>query len=87
MNNYIQKETEMLTRNSRISIIVNRTFTVVLGFYLFTTYISAQNSSDIPLPENLVQGYPRLYITNAEKKDLQKTIKKEAWAKNVFRLT
>ncbi|CAM4273617.1 hypothetical protein [Zobellia nedashkovskayae] len=84
MNNYIQKVTEMLTRNSRISIIVNRTFTVVLGFYLFTTYISAQNSSDIPLPENLVQGYPRLYITNAEKKDLQKTIKKEAWAKNVL---
>ena len=84
MNNYIQKETKMLTRNSRISIIVIRTFTLVVGFCLFTTYISAQNSGDIPLPKNLEQGYPRLYITNSEKKDLQKTIKKEAWAKDVL---
>jgi len=40
--------------------------------------------AQIPLPSNLKQGYPRLYITEPEKKELQKTIKKEAWAKDVL---
>ncbi|WP_218017728.1 heparinase II/III family protein [Formosa haliotis] len=43
----------------------------------------AQNQSKIPLPGHLNQGYPRIYITESEKKDLQKTIKKEAWAQEV----
>ena len=45
---------------------------------------SAQESNKIPLPSNLEQGYPRLYVTQSEKKDLQKTIKKETWAKEVL---
>lgn len=44
----------------------------------------AQSTEKIPLPTNLEQGYPRLYITQDEKKDLQKTIKKETWAKEVL---
>ncbi|RTE54982.1 hypothetical protein EHW67_06375 [Arenibacter aquaticus] len=48
------------------------------------TPLLAQNTSKIPLPSNLEQGYPRLYITESEKKDLQKTIQKEPWAKAVL---
>ncbi|WP_209435192.1 heparinase II/III family protein [Maribacter forsetii] len=44
----------------------------------------AQENTKIPLPTNLEQGYPRLYITNSEKKELQKTINKETWAKDVL---
>ncbi|WP_117882438.1 hypothetical protein [Aureibaculum luteum] len=40
--------------------------------------------AQIPLPENLEQGYPRLYITQSEKKGLEKTIKNEPWAKAVL---
>ncbi|MEP5341828.1 MAG: six-hairpin glycosidase [Algibacter sp.] len=46
-----------------------------LGFWLH---------AQIPLPKNLEQGYPRLYITQDGKKDLQKTIKKEVWAQGVL---
>ncbi|MDO5971777.1 heparinase II/III family protein [Flavivirga aquimarina] len=42
------------------------------------------SQAQIPLPKNLEQGYPRLHITQEGKKDLQKTIKKEAWAKQVL---
>ncbi|MBJ2175955.1 hypothetical protein JBL43_16995 [Aureibaculum sp. A20] len=53
---------------------------VILILTLFGRWAYAQ----IPLPENLEQGYPRLYITQSEKKDLEKTIKKEPWAKAVL---
>ncbi|MCG9792852.1 hypothetical protein [Flavobacterium algicola] len=41
--------------------------------------------AQIPLPQNLEQGYPRIYITQKGKKDLQKTIKQEAWAQEVLK--
>lgn len=48
------------------------------------TYLChAQQGKTIPLPKNLEQGYPRLHITQGEKKDLEKTIKKEEWAQEV----
>lgn len=50
----------------------------------FSNTISAQNSAKIPLPKNLEDGYPRMYITSSGKKDLQKTIKKETWAQGVL---
>lgn len=56
-----------------------------LGVYmilLLTTSVSF--SQEIPLPTNLEQGYPRLYITSQGKKDLIKTIKKEVWAQEVL---
>lgn len=40
--------------------------------------------AQIPLPQNQEQGYPRLYITQNEKEDLQKTIQKETWAQKVL---
>ena len=46
--------------------------------------VHAQDAKEIPLPEKLEQGYPRIYITQSEKKDLQKLIKKEAWAQDVL---
>ena len=39
----------------------------------------------IPLPKNLEQDYPRLYVTKDGKKDLEKTIKKETWAQDVLK--
>lgn len=47
---------------------------------LFIDFIDAQ----IPLPTNLEQGYPRLYVSDSGKKGLKKTIKKEAWATDVL---
>lgn len=47
-------------------------------------WIIAQEATKIPLPENLEQGYPRLYITQAEKANLEKTIQQEAWAQEVL---
>lgn len=40
--------------------------------------------AQIPLPKNLESGYPRIYTTSAGKKELKKTIKKEAWAQEVL---
>ena len=67
--------------------IAARTFILVTSLCFFTGYLSAQNTetAKIPLPENLKQGYPRLYITDSEKKGLLKTIQKEAWAKDVLK--
>lgn len=48
------------------------------------SWITAQETTRIPLPENLEQGYPRLYITQAEKSDLEKTIQQEVWAQEVL---
>ncbi|ALJ06756.1 hypothetical protein APS56_06040 [Pseudalgibacter alginicilyticus] len=48
-------------------------------------WLNAQEINKIPLPTNLEQGYPRLYVTESGKKDLEKTIKKEAWAKDVLK--
>ncbi|MRT93777.1 hypothetical protein [Ancylomarina sp. 16SWW S1-10-2] len=45
----------------------------------------AQDTNIIPLPENLHEGFPRLYITQDEKGDLEKTIQKEVWAKDVLK--
>ena len=64
--------------------ITNSTFTLVWSLCLCTTFLAAQNSAPIPLPKNLEQGYPRMYINNSEKAALQKTIKKEDWAKEVL---
>ena len=74
----------MVSKTNIDSGIIARTFSLVFFFCLFTINSIAQNTTKIPLPTNLEQGYPRIYITNSEKKDLQKTIKKEAWAKEVL---
>lgn len=42
------------------------------------------NAQQIPLPENLEQGYPRIFTTEAEKADLELTILQEEWAQNVL---
>ncbi|MBX2876825.1 MAG: hypothetical protein KTR30_32205 [Saprospiraceae bacterium] len=46
-------------------------------------WVQAQNSGRIPLPTHLVHTFPRLYITQDEKQDLEKTIGEEDWAKEV----
>ena len=67
-------QTEIIKTNDR---------KVLYLFFLFCHFLFAQKNVKIPLPQNLEQGYPRLYITQSEKKSLEKTIKKEAWAKEV----
>ncbi|CDF78746.1 heparinase [Formosa agariphila KMM 3901] len=57
-------------------------FALVLG--CVCTTMSGQNQDKIPLPSQLEQGYPRIYISQSEKKDLQKNIKKEDWAAEVL---
>ncbi|WP_199269848.1 hypothetical protein [Algibacter sp. L1A34] len=57
---------------------------IFLVFALFNSMLIAQTLDKIPMPTNLEQGYPRLYITQEGKKDLEKTIKKESWAKDVL---
>lgn len=44
----------------------------------------AQDSFTFPIPENLPEGYPRIYLTQSEKNELEKTIQKEDWAKEVL---
>ncbi|GAA3650130.1 heparinase II/III family protein [Flavivirga jejuensis] len=48
-------------------------------------FIGTRLPAQIPLPNNLEQGYPRIYITQKGKKDLQKTIKQETWAQEVLK--
>ncbi|MCG1037430.1 hypothetical protein [Polaribacter sargassicola] len=52
--------------------------------FVLVIKLEAQTNADIPVPTNLEQGYPRLYITESGKKDLKKTIKKESWATDVL---
>lgn len=44
----------------------------------------AQESTKIPIPSTLPQGYPRIHITESGKEDLEKTINNEDWAKQVL---
>ncbi|WP_372772909.1 six-hairpin glycosidase [Mangrovibacterium sp.] len=57
---------------------------VVIILFTLGGWVKAQESKPIPLPENLEQGYPRIYITQAEKADLEKTIQNEEWAQEVL---
>lgn len=56
------------------------TIFILIGSISYTQ----KKSSAIPLPKNLEQEYPRLYISQEGKKDLQKTIKNEAWAHEIL---
>ena len=46
--------------------------------------LHAQENVQIPIPGNLEQGYPRIYITQGEKSQLENTIQQEEWAKDVL---
>ncbi|WP_297089404.1 six-hairpin glycosidase [uncultured Draconibacterium sp.] len=50
----------------------------------FFSLVNAQETIQIPLPKDLTQGYPRLYITQAEKENLEETIQQEEWAQDVL---
>lgn len=63
---------------------INKLYLVLL-VVLFNNVLIAQTPDKIPVPTHLEQGYPRLYITQDGKKDLEKTIKNESWAKEVLK--
>jgi len=63
---------------------INRIY-LFLVIVLFNSVLVAQTLDEIPVPTHLEQGYPRLYITQDGKKDLEKTIKNESWAKEVLK--
>ncbi|WP_299780800.1 six-hairpin glycosidase [uncultured Formosa sp.] len=73
----------MFITYNQINLKTIKTGLMALSLCVFSTALQAQSQEKIPLPSNLEQGYPRIYITQSEKKDLQKTIKKESWAKEV----
>jgi len=59
-------------------------FVIIIIFIFLADCLIAQDANKIPLPTNLKQGYPRLYITESEKHNLEQTIHQEAWAKDVL---
>ncbi|WP_282123115.1 six-hairpin glycosidase [Algibacter mikhailovii] len=59
-------------------------YILILWILIFNGLAIGQNNEMIPLPKKLEQDYPRIYITQSEKKALQKTIKKENWAQEVL---
>ncbi len=61
-----------------------KTFTIIILFTGLGSWAMTQEANIIPLPQNLEQGYPRLYITQGEKSNLEKNIREEAWAKEVL---
>ncbi|GAB5552964.1 MAG: heparinase II/III family protein [Saprospiraceae bacterium] len=63
---------------------MSKKLTLCLLFAFLGNWALAQNENKIPLPKNLNQGYPRLYLTQAEKVNLEQTIQKEAWAQEVL---
>lgn len=64
---------------------MKKTLKLIYIFIFISSVSHTQNSITIPLPKNLEEGYPRLYITQKEKKDLEKTIKNESWALDVLK--
>lgn len=61
-----------------------KNFTIFILLISLGSWVTAQEENQIPLPKNLEQGYPRLYITQAEKSKLEKTIQQEEWAQAVL---
>ena len=57
---------------------------MVLLCVLLSDSTLAQEPTKIPMPQKLPQGYPRIYITQDEKGNLESTVKKEDWAGEVF---
>lgn len=57
---------------------------VLLALLSLGNWVSAQDVV-IPLPTNLEQSHPRLYIKQEDKGALEKTIEQEAWAQDVLK--
>ena len=64
-----------------MDMVTKRVFRTVLLFALSYSTVQAQN---IPLPENLPQGHPRLLCSPEYRPELQKQIQNEDWAKEVL---
>ncbi|MDW7691202.1 hypothetical protein R9C00_19380 [Flammeovirgaceae bacterium SG7u.111] len=58
--------------------------TITLILTWLGSWALAQEAAKIPLPTDLVQGYPRLYITQEEKASLEELVKNEQWAQDVL---
>ena len=61
--------------------------TKIFSFLLIISlgkFVFAQEENVIPLPQNLEDGYPRMYLTQKEKGGLERLIKEEEWAQNVL---
>ncbi|MDF9829784.1 hypothetical protein [Parabacteroides sp. PF5-6] len=56
----------------------------IIALLLLIAYCFLAFSQQIPLPQDLPQGYPRLMTTENDKPQLADQIKKEAWAQEVY---
>lgn len=72
-------------KNNKLKLNMKNKLGLSIVLVFIVGWLNAQEINKIPLPTNLEQGYPRLYVTESGKKDLEKTIKKEAWAKDVLK--
>lgn len=63
---------------------MKKTLTAIIVISSLVSLTNAQTTNIIPLPTGLEQGYPRLYITQDEKKGLEETIENEGWAQDVL---
>lgn len=63
---------------------ITRILTVFIATVFIAIAANSQVNNKIPLPKNLEQGYPRLYITQDEKGQLEQTIAQEEWAQEVL---
>jgi len=57
---------------------------LLLVFISVISLVNAQENNIIPLPQDLEQAYPRVYITQDEKGALEQTIENEEWAQEVL---
>jgi hypothetical protein len=61
-------------------------FKTIFVYFILTFIFQSTNvlaETNIPMPNQLEQDYPRIYTTLKEKKALENTIRKEAWAQKV----
>ncbi len=66
------------------SVLVRINLQIILLLIFPGNWTFAQESNRIPIPKNLPQGYPRIYITEEEKGSLEKTINEEDWAQLIL---
>lgn len=59
-------------------------YAIIIILSCLGNWVQTQNSGKIPLPTKLEHRFPRLYVTQDEKQGLEKTIREEAWAKEVL---
>jgi len=74
-----------VNKKYNLSIQMKKHLTILLVIFMgLTNLVNAQERSLIPLPKTFKKSYPRIYITDDKKFELESTIEKEKWAQDVL---